>query len=408
MEMISSKVDEHVLEAALQKQLSVETLKILSVKIDFLSEKGSNFLSDLYKVTVKYTDASKNEEKSKSEHSTDVIIKLEPKEEIPLELVQQQDLFPVESKVLRNVLPMIRDLVGHLIGPSLLHCLDHPRVLIMENLHKKKFLMKDRQKGLSFQHCRLVMQILAKFHAGSVAVHERNPELIESFEDGGIVSKKCPEAFLRLMEVSLLRIGHQVKNWSDEKCVQAAAKIIKMAELIRTQCIEVYDHDSDEFCVLNHGDCWINNIMFKENERGEPVDLRLVDYQMAVYTSPAIDLLYFLNICPELSVKYDHDDYFIGVYLNTLKETMERIGCKTKPPTLEQLKKAIHKRRAYAVFSGMVLYLRMMANKEDTEDFTTVLKLYSGETKMDVFKNPDSVKLALKMIPIMNEKGYFD
>lgn len=129
---------------------------------------------------------------------------------------------------------------------------------------------------------------------------------------------------------------------------------------------------------------------------------------MAVYTSPVIDLLYFLNICPEFEVKYDNDDDFLKLYLHTLEETMKNIACKRKPPTMEQLKEAIHKRRIYAVFSGVVLYLRMMGSKEDTEDFEELLTKLLGETKMDVFKNPDAVKLAHKMIPIMNERGYFD
>lgn len=129
---------------------------------------------------------------------------------------------------------------------------------------------------------------------------------------------------------------------------------------------------------------------------------------MAVYTSPVIDLLYFLNICPEFDVKYDNDDHFLKLYLHTLEEIMKDIACKRKPPTMEQLKEAIHKRRIYAVFSGLVLYLRMMGNKEDTEDFEELLTKLLGETKMDVFRNPDAVKLAHKMIPIMNERGYFD
>ena len=87
---------------------------------------------------------------------------------------------------------------------------------------------------------------------------------------------------------------------------------------------------------------------------------------------------------------------------------MKNIACKRKPPTMEQLKEALHKRRIYAVFSGVVLYLRMMGSKEDTEDFEELLTKLLGETKMDVFRNPDAVKLARKMIPIMNERGYFD
>lgn len=129
---------------------------------------------------------------------------------------------------------------------------------------------------------------------------------------------------------------------------------------------------------------------------------------MAVYTSPVIDLLYFLNICPEYTVKYDNDDYFLEVYLNTLNETMANIGCRRKPLTMQQLKEAIHKRRIYAVFSGLILYLRMMANKEDAEHFTKILHKFAGETRLNVFKNPEAVKLAQKMIPVMDERGYFD
>lgn len=74
---------------------------------------------------------------------------------------------------------------------------------------------------------------------------------------------------------------------------------------------------------------------------------------------------------------------------------------------MRELKAALYKRKIYAVFAGIVLNLRMLANKEDTEDFDDLfVKL--GETKMNVFKSLNAVKLAEKMIPIMNERGYLD
>ncbi|XP_034195304.1 uncharacterized protein LOC117611459 [Osmia lignaria lignaria] len=406
MEVKHLKIDKHLFEKALRRK-SDETVQVLEIKNNPISDIGLNFLSDLFEVSVRYTVTSKKE-KTKSERSTDVFIKIEPLNDVPRDLVRQQDLFLIELKVLRDVLPKIKQLMSCQLGPHLWYGSDNPPVLMMEDLKNRGFIMKNRQKGLSFEHCNLAIQQIAKLHAGSVAVFEKDPETIEFFRNGGIVSPKCPTSYLRLMEVSLIRISNEIRNWEDKKCANAADKLIKVAETIGTRCIDAYKYDPDEFCVLNHGDCWINNMMFKENEKGEPTDLLLVDYQMAVYTSPVIDLIYFLNICPEFSVKYDNDDYFLKIYLNTLKETMRSIGCKTKPPTMQQLKDALHKRRIYAVFSGIVLYLRMMANKEDTEDFTVVLKKLSGETKMDVFRNPDAVKLAHKMIPVMNERGYFD
>lgn len=407
MEVQHLRIDNGLFETVLRKKLSDETVQILGIASRPMSEKGLNFLSDLYEASIRYTVSSKNG-RTKFERTTNFIIKVELSNEVLQMLVRQQNLFLTELRVLRDVMPKIKQILGQQLGPQLWYGSMNPPALIMEDLRKRKFIMKDRQKGLSFEHCRLAVEQIAKLHAGSVAVFEKNPGMIDSFRDGGIVSVKCPKSFLRMMEVSLIRIGKEIRTWSDEKCANTADKLIKLSENISSRCIDAFKSDPDEFCVLNHGDCWINNMMFRENEKGQPIEHVLVDYQMSVYTSPAIDLIYFLNICPEFAVKYDNDDYFLEIYLDVLQETMRNIGCKTKPPTIPQLKEAIYKRRIYAVFSGVVLYLRMMANKEDTEDFILVLKEYAGETKMDVFKNPDAVKLAHKMIPVMNERGYFD
>ncbi|XP_078037347.1 uncharacterized protein LOC144470271 [Augochlora pura] len=399
------RTPENAIRKALENQLR-EPVEILSITDRTFDGKGVNFLSDIEEIAATYRRASKTSENV--EGTTVFIVKLEPSKEFPKQMVDMQNTMVVETRMLRDVLPKVKQLIDHPIGPRLWHYCENTRALIMENLIEQGFCMKDRQKGLSFDHCSLVMRILAKYHAATVAIHEKDPEMVEQFKGNGIVAKECAKAFFRLMEVSMERLAEQIKDWAEERCANAAPKIKKMSETIVRDSIEAYEYDPDEFCVLNHGDCWINNIMFKENERGEPVDLRMVDYQLSGYSSPAIDLIYFLNVCPEFSIKYDKDDYFIELYLDTLKETMSRIGCKTSAPSLKQLKDSMHKRRAYAVFSGFVLKLRMMANKEDTEDFTLALQTYGGNTKLDVFKNPDTVKMAKKMIPVMDERGYFD
>ncbi|XP_054016550.1 uncharacterized protein LOC128896965 [Hylaeus anthracinus] len=402
MDATSCKIDKRVFETVLRREMLDDAINVVDVKELNLSKKGLNFFSELFRVFVKYRSGCGNEK------SMDAIVKLESSDEYNRDMARRQDMFLVELKMMRDVLPEIKKLVGRPIGPWLLYGSDDPATLVMENLTTRQFVMKCRQKGLPFDHCRQVVQLLAKLHAGSIKLYEKDPEIVESFRNGGVVSAKCPPSYLRLMEVSLLRIGREMLQWSDEKCVRAAAKLINLSKSVGRRCVEVYEYDSNEFCVLNHGDCWINNMMFKENEKGQPVDVLLLDYQMAVYASPVIDLLYFLNICPELDVRYDNDDYFLDVYLGTLRETMETIGCKRKPLTNRQLEETIHKKRIYAVFAGIVLSLRMLANPEDTETFSEALKDRLGETEMDVFKNPDAAKLAKKMIPVMDERGYLD
>lgn len=407
MELQGIKFDEQIFETALRKKLSNEIAKVLQVTQENLFEKGLNFLSDLYVVHVRYAVLGENNDKiDEAEKTCSMFIKVEPVNTISNDICREQNLCLTETRILRDVLPRIEELVGCQLGPKLLYCFEKPMILIMENLAERGFVMKNRQKGLPFEHCRLIAERIARLHAGSIVFFEKNPELIESYKDRGITSIKCPRNFFRMMEVSLSRIADQIRKWPEYS--SAADKLLELEKTIAERCINVYKYDEDEFCVLNHGDCWINNMMFVENETGEPTDLLMLDYQMAVYTSPVIDLIYFLNICPEFEIKYDNDDYFLKHYLNILSETMKNIGCKKNPPTMEELKKAIYKRRIYAVFSGIVLHLRMLANKEDTEDFNEVLGQLSGETKMDVFRNPDAIKFGQKMISIMNERGYLD
>ncbi|XP_029171302.1 uncharacterized protein LOC114940725 [Nylanderia fulva] len=393
----------------LRTELCDETINVLCVE-DKNSNivMGTNFLSNFFKVKIVYTILSKIDKKL-SMQIANIVIKSEPKNGMQLTMVREQNMFIRELTMLKETLPKIEKLVHKQLGPKLWFGSSECRILVMENLSEKGFIMKDRQKGLSMAHCLLVIEQLAKLHAGSVALHEKEPKLIESFKTGGILSATCPESYMRLLEVSLLNMSKAIQGWADQKYnARIATKLDKLAKTIRDRCAVVYKYEPNEFCVLNHGDCWTNNIMFQENDNGKVSNVLMVDYQMSVYSSPAIDLHYFLNICPQTEIKNENDDFLLNLYLKTLTNTMTSIGCTTKAPTMKNLKAALHKRRIYAVFAGVVLAFRMMADVKDTEDFETVLKQLQGETKMDVFKNPDAVILAQKIIPIMDQRHYFD
>ena len=131
-----------------------------------------------------------------------------------------------------------------------------------------------------------------------------------------------------------------------------------------------------------------------------------VDFQMPVYTSPAIDLQHFLTMCPEIEIKYEIDDYLLEKYLEILESTMKKIGCITRTPTLEQLKKAIYKRRIYTTLTGLIYYPRSIADNEDIETLDQILE--NGDTNINIFKNPDTVKAIRKIIKIVDNRGYLD
>lgn len=173
------KIDENIFEKILRKKLSNEIVQILEIKRYCMSEKGLNFLSDLYIMHVRYMVISNNKKnETKSERSINFIIKTEPVNGLSCNIARQQNVFQIELKVLQDILPRIKEFISCQIGPNLLYSSDNPPFLIMENLKDRGFIMKDRQKGLSREHCCLLIKQIARLHAGSVAIFEKVANLI--------------------------------------------------------------------------------------------------------------------------------------------------------------------------------------------------------------------------------------
>ncbi|XP_012285643.1 uncharacterized protein LOC105702567 [Orussus abietinus] len=396
-------LDKAFLERILQEVLRDRSARVLWLKKEQACKKGDNLLSELFRVSLRYSRTSEGHDRKQIEETINFIVKLEPATiGAGLKLIRDQELFSNELKVLRYVLPRIEKFVEQKLGPTLLYGSENPMLIVMEDLGTRGFALKNRQKGLSMAHTVMTIETIAKFHAGSVALYEEEPDLIRSFKRG-VISEKSHANIFRLMEISLEKLS---ETWPEYGGDRACGKLKALASTITSRLLNVCKYDPDEFCVLNHGDCWINNMLFRENGKGEPIDLLMVDFQYSVYTSPAIDLLYFINICPEAKLKCDMDDFFLEHYLKVLKKYMKSIGCKTEPPTMEQLKRAMLKRRVYAVMSGLIYFPRMVADNDDIESFDEFLE--TGDTKMDIFKNPDVVTVFRKLITTMNDKGYLD
>lgn len=105
--------------------------------------------------------------------------------------------------------------------------------------------------------------------------------------------------------------------------------------------------DTNGFNVLNHGDLWTNNSLYSYDANGNVTDVQFIDYQMSMWSSPAIDLTYliFTSAAPELKVK--EFDYFIQFYHTELVASFKRLGYKKKIPTLLEIQVDVLKRGLY-------------------------------------------------------------
>lgn len=135
--------------------------------------------------------------------------------------------------------------------------------------------------------------------------------------------------------------------------------------------------DKRDTDVYNHGDCWMNNMLFKNYDES----VALLDLQCMRKTSVAADLHYFLNINLDVKELVDNKMSILKTYLDELHECIRQNGCDVDLTRRYDMKWLMEEMERFSLFGFMVgiwvtpiLYVR----KEDvksldnlTEDILT-------------------------------------
>lgn len=132
-----------------------------------------------------------------------------------------------------------------------------------------------------------------------------------------------------------------------------------------------------------------------------------VDFQLCVYTSPAIDLLYFLSTSPSLDVIENNKKVLLEEYLSTLTTTLKELGCKTQPPTKDQLQNALKKRAAYGMIASFAVLPLVLCDTKEVKDLDEIMST-DGSYENPAYKGETYRKLMTKRIPMYDEMGLLD
>lgn len=196
--------------------------------------------------------------------------------------------------------------------------------LLLEDLALRGFSTIDRKTGvMTAEHVNLVMQGLAKFHAISFALKDQQPE-------------KFNELTAHLDEVIILKSNIQLRHYLTEQSKQVFDAVScekdhldKITEFykkesldIATDCLDL--ESTGPASVITYGDVWQNNILFKYDSNGKPIETSFVDWQVVRHSSPVIDVAFFIFCSTSKELRDVHYNKFLKVYHDSVSAHIRR------------------------------------------------------------------------------------
>ncbi|KAI4495775.1 hypothetical protein M0802_008398 [Mischocyttarus mexicanus] len=209
------------------------------------------------------------------------------------------------------------------------------KILILEDLKYKNYYMREL-KHLDYPHARLTLRYIARFHAYSFAIRDKKPQIFKTFQ-----SIKEPifyvgnpltiDAESNEYTIALIGLIEKVLENEDEHYRRRYKRFVKnMSKLV----LEVVKGSSAEpYAVLNHGDAWTNNILFKYKENGidnDLEDLRFLDFQVCRYASPALDISYIIFCFTFHEMRVKHYDDLLKDYYDSFSSCLQSFDCDPK------------------------------------------------------------------------------
>ncbi|XP_055855152.1 uncharacterized protein LOC129918566 [Episyrphus balteatus] len=394
-----------------QKKLRIyfkdPSLEVISMNLTPAIPKGENYASVMTRVSVEYIMEGDHE----SRNGSYIVKSSFEGDDFSTELMKPYDVFYKEMKIYQKIIPKLNALLKEIgdtdkMFPETIAVEFDRCAIVFEDLSKLNFAMCDRTKGLDMEHAKLCLKKLAKMHATSAVLNEREPGISKDF-DRGLFNRHTNNyspLFVGLLEAC----GKLVSQWDDFK--EYGEKMLALKPKLMEYGNQVFDPIDGHLNVLTHGDFWINNAMFNEGPNEHPIDVILLDFQYSCWGSPAIDLHYFFNTSLREEIRLHQQDELFQYYYNVFAGTLKALRFKAKIPSLHQFLLHMIEKSFFAFVSGCLIQAIHLTEQTDDADFHALM----GEDeraqnfKSIVFQNEKVQKNLKRLLPMFDRKGLLD
>lgn len=258
------------LEKILQEYENNQTIKVFGFDAGPATAKGNHYASVMFRVNIQYKQNDKKFTKS-------LIIKTIHQEESSAKLLEEFGTHFKEMTIYGRIIPEFESLLQSVGDTDKLcpytYAIDHKnQALVFQDLKATGYDLVNRKIGVDWSHLKLYLRKIAKFHACSKVLVQNTGETFPEFQKG-LMNKDVP-AFNPFFKLNIEALAREVEQWKSYE--KYAKKLYKLVDLIIQQGTELFLRDEKQFNVLIHGDSWVNNMLFKYDDQGNPIDVILV------------------------------------------------------------------------------------------------------------------------------------
>ncbi|XP_060528019.1 uncharacterized protein LOC132703021 [Cylas formicarius] len=390
---------------ALRNFLKNDKVQIISFTTEDAIPAGENYTSDLFRTTMIF-----RKEQGHRTEKLSVIVKVGNEDGgVKQDLANKLHLFEKEAEMFGRTFPAMYDILGEyytLSSQCLYSCLNPHSIIILEDLTTLGFKVLPRHIGFDLEHCFRVVEKMAQMHAASVIMYEKDPSLVKLYSEGLYGDNHLVRQWVSAGYKGLI---DACSRWSGFE--KYGYKLQALGDEALERGFQAQKRKLGGFNVLNHGDLWVNNMMFSYYTDSKLKDLRFIDFQMNIFTSPAIDLHYFIATSTKIEMKLDHieiilDHYYAQLIANLAKMqySLERV------PTREQFKKDYNYRAFYGLMGAatVLAFVKAAEGRKDASFENIIIDESKEGFRYHAYNNERYRKHMEHLLPYYDSFGILD